>query len=135
MSRTRDVDRSRRAARGVTFDTGMLVALERRKLSALALLRACRLSRARITLPATVLAEWWRGTHGAILEIGTLEPLSPQVALQAGKLLARTGRSNAVEATVVASAAQRGDIVVTGDPVDLRELAQYVSGVDVETVS
>jgi len=135
VSRTRDVDRSRRAARGVTFDTGMLVALERRKLSALALLRACRLSRARITLPATVLAEWWRGTHGAILEIGTLEPLSPQVALQAGKLLARTGRSNAVEATVVASAAQRGDIVVTGDPVDLRELAQYVSGVDVETVS
>ena len=112
----------------------MLVALERRKASALALLRACRLSRAKITLPATVLAEWWRGSHGAILEIGTLEPLTPEVALQAGKLLARTGRSNAVDATVVASAAQRGDIVVTGDSEDLRELAEHVPGVDVETL-
>jgi len=132
--RQRTRDASPRATRGVTFDTGMLVALERRKASALALLRACRLSRAKITLPATVLAEWWRGSHGAILEIGTLEPLTPEVALQAGKLLARTGRSNAVDATVVASAAQRGDIVVTGDSEDLRELAEHVPGVDVETL-
>jgi len=132
--RQRTRDASPRATRGVTFDTGMLVALERRKASALALLRACRLSRAKITLPATVLAEWWRGSHGAMLEIGTLEPLTPEVALQAGKLLARTGRSNAVDATVVASAAQRGDIVVTGDSEDLRELAEHVPGVDVETL-
>ena len=69
-----------------------------------------------------------------MLEIGTLEPLTPEVALQAGKLLARTGRSNAVDATVVASAAQRGDIVVTGDSEDLRELAEHVPGVDVETL-
>jgi hypothetical protein len=34
---------------GVTFDTGMLVALERRHAGALALLRACRLSRASIS--------------------------------------------------------------------------------------
>jgi hypothetical protein len=113
----------------------MLIALERRKASALALLRACRLSRAKITLPAAVLAEWWRGAHHALLEIGTLEPLAPQLALQAGKLLAQTGKSNAVDATVVVSAAQRGDIVVTGDPEDLRELAKCVHGVDVETVT
>jgi len=112
----------------------MLIALERRKSSALALLRACRLSRARITIPATVLAEWWRGAHSAILEIGLLEALTPQVALQAGKLLALTRKSNAVDATVVASAAQRGDLVVTGDPEDLRELAKGVRGVDIETV-
>ena len=58
-------------------------------LNALALLKACKLSRARITLPPGVLAEWWRGTHAAILEIGTLEALTPQLALSAGKLLAR----------------------------------------------
>jgi len=133
--RPRSPERTRRATRGVTFDTGVLIALERRKLGALALLQACRLSRARITLPAAVLAEWWRGTHPAILEIGTLEALAPQLALQAGKLLARTGKSNAVDATVVASAAQRGDIIVTSDPMDLRELADGVPGVDVETIS
>jgi predicted nucleic acid-binding protein len=112
-----------RATRSVTFDTGVLVALERRHAGALALLRACRISRAAITIPATVVAEWWRGTHRAILEIGTLEPLSPALAQTAGELLAETKGSNAVDATVVASAAQRGDLVVTGDAGDLRRLA------------
>jgi predicted nucleic acid-binding protein len=132
--RSSPIQPTRQATRGVTFDTGMLIALERRKSSALALLRACRLSRARITIPAAVLAEWWRGAHGAILEIGTLEALTPRLALQAGKLLAHTRKSNAVDATVVASAAQRGDLVVTGDPEDLRELARAVRGVEIETV-
>jgi len=128
------IKQPRRATRGVTFDTGMLIALERRKAGALALLQACRLSRTKITIPATVLAEWWRGAHSAMLEIGTLEPITPQLALQAGKLLAQTGGSNAIDATVVASAAQRGDLVVTGDPEDLRALAKGVTGVDVEVV-
>ena len=121
-----------RATRGVTFDTGMLVALERRHAGALALLRACRLSRASITIPAAVVAEWWRGTHRALLESGRVEALTPELAERAGELLARTAGSNAVDATVVASAALRGDLVVTGDERDLRELAEFVSGVTVE---
>ena len=132
--RARALRQPERATRGVTFDTGMLIALERRKSGALALLRACQLSRAKITIPATVLAEWWRGKHSAMLETGTLEPLSPQLALQAGQLLAQAGGSNAVDATVVASAAQRGDLVVTGDPDDLRALAKHAPGVEVELV-
>jgi predicted nucleic acid-binding protein len=118
----------------VTFDTGVLIALERRHAGALALLRACRLSRASITIPSTVVAEWWRGTHSALLESGTLEPLTPALAKRAGELLATTGRSNAVDATVVASAAQRGDIAVTGDGDDLRELAGAAKGVSVEGI-
>ena len=121
-----------RATRGVTFDTGVLIALERRKSSALALLRACRESRARITIPAGVVAEWWRGSHRALLESGTLEALVPELALRAGELLAKTGKANAVDATVIASASLRGDIVVTSDHEDLRELAASVPGVDVE---
>jgi predicted nucleic acid-binding protein len=121
-----------RATRGVTFDTGMLVALERRHAGALALLRACRLSRASITIPAAVVAEWWRGTHRALLESGRVEALTPELAERAGELLASTAGSNAVDATVVASAALRGDLVVTGDEHDLRELAEFVSGVTVE---
>lgn len=121
-----------RAKRGVTFDTGMLIALERRHAGALALLRACRLSRASITIPATVVAEWWRGTHRDMLDIGLLEALTPELAARAGELLAATARSNAVAATVVASAAQRGDIVVTVDSDDLRALARGVKNVNVE---
>ena len=121
-----------RATRGVTFDTGMLVALERRHAGALALLRACRLSRASITIPAAVVAEWWRGTHRCLLESGRVEALTPELAERAGELLASTAGSNAVNATVVASAALRGDLIVTRDEHDLRELAQLVSGVTVE---
>lgn len=121
-----------RATRGVTFDTGMLVALERRHAGALALLRACRLSRASITIPAAVVAEWWRGTHRALLESGRVEALTSELAEHAGELLASTAGSNAVDATVIASAALRGDLVVTGDETDLRELARFVRGVTVE---
>jgi len=121
-----------RATRGVTFGTGMLVALERRHADALALLRACRLSRASITIPAAVVAEWWRGTHRALLESGRVEALTAELAESAGELLASTAGSNAVDATVVASAALRGDLIVTGDEHALRELAEFVSGVAVE---
>jgi len=110
----------------------MLVALERRHAGALALLRACRLSRASITIPAAVVAEWWRGTHRSLLESGRVEALTPELAERAGELLAGTAGSNAADATVVASAALRGDLVVTGDEHDLRELAELVSGVTIE---
>ena len=124
-----------RATRGVTFDTGMLIALSRRKAGALALLRACRLSRAKITIPASVVSEFWRGEHRALLEIGTLEGLTPALAERAGMLLALTGGSNAIDATVVVSAAQRGDIVVTSDVHDLTELAAHTPNVKVEPIS
>lgn len=121
-----------RATRGVTFDTGVLIALERRHAGALALLRACRMSRASITIPAAVVAEWWRGTHRALLEIGSIEPLSADLAQRAGERLAETRGSNAVDATVVASAARRGDLIVTGDAADLRRLAVSLRNVNVE---
>ena len=124
-----------RATRGVTLDTGVLIALERRHAGALALLRACRISRASITIPATVVAEWWRGTHRALLESGSIEPLSADLAQRAGELLAETKGSNAIDATVVASAAQRGDLIITGDAGDLRRLALSVRNVIVEGLS
>ena len=131
MTRRRGLDNVPRATRGVTFDSGVLIALERRHAGALALLKACRLSRASITIPATVVAEWWRGHHRALLEAGSLDALTPALAQRAGELLARTGGSNTVDATVVASAAQRGDLVVTGDGADLRVLARAVPSVEV----
>ena len=123
--------RGKAKVRGVTFDTGALIALERRKASALALLRVCRQSRAVITIPAAVVAEWWRGTHAVLLDAAILEPLTPALARAAGELLARAKRSDTIDATVIVSAAQRGDLVVTDDPDDLKRLSKFVSGVDV----
>jgi predicted nucleic acid-binding protein len=131
MSTAKRSEHASRATRGVTFDTGVLIALERRKSAALAMLRACRLSRARITIPAVVVAEWWRGSHAVLLDIGEIESMTSRLAMSAGELLARTHRANAVDAIVVASAAQRGDLIVTSDPHDLRELARVARGVEV----
>lgn len=124
-----------RATRGITFDTGVLIALERRQAGALALLKACRLSRAPITLPASVVTEWWRGSHRSLLEIGVVEPLTPTLAESAGLLLAKTRGNNAIDATVVASAAQRGDLVATGDLRDLRELAVFARNVTIVSIA
>lgn len=123
-----------RATRGVTFDTGVLLGLERRHASALALLKACKLSRATITIPASVVAEWWRGSHRAVLEGGVVEALSSELAEAAGQLLATTGGKNSVDAAVVASAAKRGDIVATGDLAALRELARGLKNVAVASI-
>jgi hypothetical protein len=109
----------------------MLIALERRRAGALALLRACRLSRARITVPAAVVTEWWRGSHVALLESGALEPLTVDLAKQAGLLLAKARKANAVDAIVIASAARRGDLVATSHASDLVELARHVERVEV----
>ena len=62
---------------------------------------------------------------------GSIEPLTASLAQCAGEILAETGGSNAVDATVVASASQRGDLVVTGDPVDLRRLAASLPNVTI----
>lgn len=42
----------------------------------------------------------------------------------AGDALARSGTSDIVDAVVVASAAQRGDVVYTSDVGDLRRIAE-----------
>ena len=131
---TRGIEYAERATRGVTCDTGMLIGLERNKGRARALLRALRLARVHVTIPAPVLAEWWRGTHASLLAIGTLEPLTPALARQAGELLARSGGANTIDALVIVSAAQRGDRVITSDPDDLTALAKLVTGVDVDTL-
>lgn len=87
-----------------------------------------------ITIPAAAVAEWWRGEHPGLLELGTLEAMTPDLAKRAGELLARTGGSNVVDALVVASAEQRGDITATADPGDLQELANHVDCVSIEKV-
>lgn len=101
------------------------------------ILAAARTLRARITVPTVVVAEWWRGQRGPIARIldgAIVEPLTEEVARVAGEALARTGGANAVDAIVMASAAQRGDIVYTGDVRDLSALSEHFAGVKVLSV-
>ncbi len=112
---------------GATFDTGALIALERRDLSMVIKLRVLHQAGIPITIPANAVVEWWRKGHGqtTILELGTVEPLKESIAKAAGEALAKVRGATAVDATVMASAAQRGDRVFTSDPKDMQRLQGY----------
>lgn len=118
---------------GLTLDTGALIALERRDRRALALIDAAHHDDVRITVPTPVVAEWWRGQRtsvASLLDAFDVERTSLEVARAAGEALARVGRGpSVVDAIVVASAAFRGDRVLTGDVRDLERLGSYFPGV------
>jgi predicted nucleic acid-binding protein len=116
---------------GATFDTGALIALERRDVSMVIKLRVLHQAGVPITIPANAVAEWWRKGHGqaSILELGTVESLTEEIAKAAGEALAKVRRSTLVDATVMASAARRGDRVFTSDPSDMQKLQRHFRAV------
>ena len=116
---------------GATFDTGALIALERRSLEMVIKLRVLHQAGVPITIPAAAVVEWWRKGHGqaAILELGTVEPLTEAIAKAAGEALSKVRGSSAVDAAVMASAAQRGDRVFTSDPTDMQKLQRHFRAV------
>ena len=117
---------------GLTFDTGVLIALERRKQRAIALMRTARADGLAITVPAVVVAEWWRGRSDireAVLESVDIEPMTDELAKLTGEVLSAVPGSTLVDATVMASAAQRGDTVYTSDFDDMERLRSYFKGV------
>jgi predicted nucleic acid-binding protein len=114
--------------RGITLDTGALVAIERRKQRGTQLLELARLRLAVLSAPVPVIAEWWRGRTDRgerMLEVVNVEPLTLAAAKAAGEALAKVPRSTAIDAVVMAFAASRGDVVFTGDTDDLERLRGY----------
>jgi predicted nucleic acid-binding protein len=122
---------------GLTFDTGALIALERGERRMRAVSLDARRSGALITVPAPVLIEWWRNgpRQRAILEAVTVEPTSAVLAKLAGEAIAAVSGATPIDALVVASAAQRGDVVYTSDFGDLDRLRTHFPGVRVLSVS
>jgi predicted nucleic acid-binding protein len=119
---------------GLTFDTGVLIALERRQQRAWLVYRAARNAPVPITVPTVVLAEWWRGRSDAreLIQGGlALEPLAPALARIAGEAQAAVAGATLVDAIVMASAASRGDVVYTSDFQDLERLRGFFPGVRV----
>ncbi|MBX3199758.1 MAG: PIN domain-containing protein [Labilithrix sp.] len=117
---------------GATYDTGMLIALERRKQRALAVHEWLGEEGIRVTAPWVVVAEFWRGRterRDAILRSIDIEAPSLQLAKNAGHALAIVERATIVDAIVMASAALRGDVVYTSDVDDLGVLQRHFPGV------
>jgi predicted nucleic acid-binding protein len=117
---------------GLTLDTGALIAIERRSERMWLLWRRVLLEKRRMTVPSVVVVEWWRGQRGPIsrlLDGVTVEPLSFELARIAGEALVKVPGASVTDAVVMASAAQRGDIVYTADMDDLSRLALHFPGV------
>lgn len=122
---------------GLTLDTGALVALERRRDRVLRLLRAAQQRGQPVTVPAAVVAEWWRGRSDrreAILAALLIEPMEESLARLAGEAIAAVRGATTIDAIVMASAARRNDVVLTGDLDDLGRLATYFRGVRILSI-
>ena len=117
---------------GLTFDTGALIALERRRQRMARVFATAVADGLVVTVPAVVVAQWWRGRSDAreiILRGVRVESTTAEVARLAGEALAAVPGATAIDAIVMASAARRGDLVYTSDVVDLESLRQYFPAV------
>ncbi len=118
------------------FDTGALIAIERRKVRATRFLDLVARGAARALVPLPVVAEWWRGrTDAREAILGAVEVVaSVEIAKAAGIALAASKKVDAtltIDAIVIATAAVRDATVVTSDPDDFARLAPYFPGVPV----
>jgi predicted nucleic acid-binding protein len=111
-----------------TLDAGALIAADRGDVRFWNFQRQLAKHFEVMTVPTVVLTQVWRGARNANLARALhgceLESLDPELALRAGLLCGQTGTSDAVDAIVVASAARRGDHIITTDPDDLAPLAR-----------
>jgi len=114
---------------GVTYDTGALIAAERRDPWMLVIHRRAVDNGVRPVVPAGVLAQVWRGGSGRqatlarMLQQCEVEPLEEGLAKQVGVALQKAGSSDVVDTSVVVSALGRGDSVVTSDPQDIQDIS------------
>lgn len=114
---------------GATFDAGALIAIDRDDRRVTVLLARARETHARITVPATALAQAVRRPdRQARLTRLIRQPTTDVVdldrvdATNVGRLLAASGSADVVDAHVVICARRAGQRVVTSDPEDLRAL-------------
>jgi predicted nucleic acid-binding protein len=114
---------------GIALDAGALVAIDRNDRRVLVLLARARETAARVTVPASALAQAVRRPErqarlGRLLRQPTTDviPLDRVDATNVGRLLAASGTSDIADAHVVICARRTGQQVLTSDPEDLRFL-------------
>lgn len=118
----------------ITFDTGALIALERRKVRAIKVYRAAKEKSVVVATPSVVVTEWWRGrTDWREKILAGIDVISVDRSLAAlgGLALAKVHGATAVDAIVMAFAATTGGVVYTSDVEDLQALTVFFKGVRV----
>ena len=117
----------RRVNNAITFDTGALIAIERRSRRMQALLDEIDRRDWAVAVPAGAVAQAWRNDPRQA-RIPTLlsdertevVPLDDQTARAVGLLSGRSGHADIVDVSVAICARQHNMHVVTSDPDDLR---------------
>jgi predicted nucleic acid-binding protein len=117
--------------RGITFDTGALIALERKRLAMDRVYATAQRHNVPITVLTVVIAEWWRAGAGRrfrelLLASVLVEDLTKRVASLAGEFLGRVRGvkpdKGTIDAIVLTSAWLRGDVIYTSDVDDFRAI-------------
>jgi hypothetical protein len=122
----------------LVLDAGAFVAVERWDRDVVALVKRERLSGRAPVTNGGVVGQVWRGGSGKQVPLARLlagvevAPIDDLLGRRAGTVLARSGRSDAIDAAVVCLATD-GDDILTSDPDDLRDLAQ-AAGIHVELI-
>jgi predicted nucleic acid-binding protein len=114
---------------GITLDAGGLVALDRDDRRVLVLLARAKETGARVTVPATALAQaihqpQRQARLARLVRQPTTDvvPLDRVDATNVGRLLSASATADIVDAHVVICARRAGQQVVTSDPDDIRVL-------------
>lgn len=112
-----------------TFDTGMLIALERRKQRATEAFRNIIRRGFVPVVPAVACAEWWRGRSTIredLLAAVIVEDMPVTLCRAAGEALAAVRGATLADAVIMASAALRGGgVLYTSDLGDLARLQKH----------
>lgn len=111
------------------LDAGAFVAAERGSREMMARLLAAQLEGDELRTHAMVVAQVWRDPGGRqallarLLRTVEIVPIDEELGRRAGELLGRTRRSDPIDAAL-ALIARDAEILLTGDPDDLRPLAE-----------
>ena len=114
---------------GIVLDAGAFVAVERGHRDIIVTMAAAHRHDIDLRTSAAVLAQVWRGGAGrqaplarALVGVDVIA-VDEQMAREAGILLARSGTSDPIDATVVL-VAEPGDTILTSDPADITRLVR-----------
>jgi predicted nucleic acid-binding protein len=108
------------------LDAGFLVAVDRDERAAREFLTAALIHRTPLTTTHPVVAQVWRdGARQARLArlLAAVDVVPLDDGAEVGRVLARTGTADVVDAHLVITAVRRAEPILTGDVVDLEALA------------
>jgi len=121
------VEEVRLSAPAITFDSGALIALERRKERAMKVYTHARDRGLIVATPNVTLVEWWRGRtdrREALLRGLFVEAVSDEIMKLAGIAVGKVGATT-IDAIVAAFAVHHTGIVYTTDVDDFEVLRRF----------